>query len=200
MQPHRSFVTRIFGILVVAAIGVAAWHFMRPKEGIYPYDAAIDRQFIVDLFQDKENYYWLLSDYSKNFSIEKVLDTRSPHAEKEYQGKLILRTYRIQNKPAGFSAFYPRELLEGSILFIGVSKEYRRQGIARKLTLDAMHELEKGGADVIRLWTRADNVRSRALYDKLGFKVFWTDGAYVRYEKFLHPERAPVAVATASPV
>ena len=56
---------------------------MRPKEGIYPYDPAIDRQFIVDLFKDKEEWYWLMSDYSKT-PIEHMLDTRSP-GESEYK-------------------------------------------------------------------------------------------------------------------
>jgi ribosomal protein S18 acetylase RimI-like enzyme len=167
---------------------------MRPKEGIYPYDPAIDRQFIVDLFKDKEEWYWLMSDYSKT-PIEYMIDTRSP-GDKEYQGKLNIRTYRINNKPVAFSASYNKELLEGSILFISVHKDHRRKGLARKLTLDAMDQLKKGGAEVIRLWTRADNVRSRSLYDSLGFKIFWTDGAYVRYEKYL---KAPASMPTGNP-
>lgn len=193
-QKHRSFVKHILGLLVVGALAVGIWHILRPKEGIYPYDPAIDRQFIVDMFKDKENWYWLMSDYSKT-PIELMLDTRSP-GEKEYKGKLNFRTYRINGKPAAFSAFYNKELLEGSILFIGVGKDYRRKGIARKLTLDAIEELKKNGAEVIRLWTRADNVRSRALYDSLGFKIFWTDGAYVRYEKYL---KAPAGAHAVSP-
>lgn len=196
---HRSFIKHILGLLIVGALAVAAWHFLWPKEGIYLYDPKIDRQYIVDFFNDKENRYWMLSDYHpKDWTVTTVLDTRSPgNHEPESAGKMIIKTYRISGKPAGFAMFYPKQLFEGAILFVGVGSEFRKKGIARKLTNHAISELKKGGAEVVRLWTRSDNVRSRALYESMGFRQFWTDGAYVRYEKFLkEPATAtrPVAV------
>ncbi len=183
---NHSYIQYILGIVLIAGLAAAGWWFFaHPKEGIYSYNPSIDRDFIINFYKDKENWYWMLTDYTREYSIERLLDFREYAGEPEYNGKLIIKTYRINNKPVGFSVFFPKELFEGAILFIAVDKEHRKKGIARKLTVNAIDELKKGGAQVIRLWTRADNVKARTLYESLGFKLFWTDGAYVRYEKYL---------------
>lgn len=172
--------------VVVTAIGVSTWYYRAHfGEGVYEYSSSIDRGFILNLF--KEDWYWLISDYSKDYSPERTLDLRAPSKSEEYAGKLIIKTYRIANKPAAFAAYFTKELFEGEILFLAVGKKYRKKGIARKLMLYTLKDLKRRGVHMVRLLTRTDNVNARKLYESLGFERFWTDGAYVRYKKELIP-------------
>lgn len=171
----------VIGALLVAG-GVAGWYYKtHVAEGIYSYEPSIDRAFILDLF--KKDWYWLISDYSPDYSPEYMLDNRASSNEPKYIGNLSIKTYRKEGRPIGFIAYYMKELFEGYILFLAVSKEFRGQGHARKLFSYAVDDLKKRGATVIRLITRTDNVRGRKLYTGMGFNQIWTDGAYVKYEK-----------------
>ena len=120
-----------------------------------------------------------------------MLDARSPACDSEYMGSLIIQTYRINNKPVGFIAYYPKELLEGYILFLAVAPEYRSRGLARKMMHYAIVDLKQRGMRVIRLIARVDNEPGRKLYASLEFKRVWTDGAYVKFQKDLRAEAFP---------
>jgi ribosomal protein S18 acetylase RimI-like enzyme len=183
-KKNSTLLKRILALgLLAAALGVGGWYYYtaQQNQGIYDYSAATDRAFILDLF--KKDWYWLISDYSPDYSPEHMLDAHAPSKEPEYTGSLIIKTYRVDNKPIGFVSYYPKELFEGYILFLAIGKEYRAKGLARKLMQYAIDDLKKKGMRVIRLITRVDNVRGRKLYTGLGFKQVWTDGAYVKYEK-----------------
>ena len=170
--------------LILGGIGVGGYYYTtHQRQGIYAYDAGLDRSFVVDLF--KKDWYWLISDYSQDYSPEHMLDARAPARDSGYTGSLIVKTYRIDNKPVGFISYYPKELLEGYILFLAVAPEYRSQGLARKMMHYAIDDLKRRGMRVIRLITRVDNKPGRKLYTSLGFKQVWTDGAYVKFQKDL---------------
>ncbi|MBA3751642.1 GNAT family N-acetyltransferase [Candidatus Dependentiae bacterium] len=171
----------IIGLALICGVGVGGWYYQtQVGEGIYEYSSSSDKQFIVNLF--KENWYWLIHDYSKNFSTEFMLDNRAAsQTDSRTFGILNIKAYRIKGEPVGFIAYYPGALYEGWILFLGVDKKFRSRGYARKLMQYAIDDLKKKGCRIIRLNTRTDNTAGRKLYESLGFKQDWTDGAYVIY-------------------
>jgi len=164
------------------AVGGVFWYTQqKTKTGIVGYEASRDRAFEIDIF--KKNWYWLLSDYSPHYNLERLLDYRTPDNDDLTQaGKLLMYTYLSEGKPAGFIHFYEKELRIGQILFLAVHDDYRKKGYARELMNFAIKELKKRGMLTIRMNTRTDNTKARALYENLGFKQIWTDGAYIIYE------------------
>jgi len=178
MTRIRSF---FVGVLLFCAVGSSYWYYRHAQTPIRPYEAGRDRAFILDLF--KKNWYWLLSDYSPDYDVGFMLDYRTPIQKDTSQaGKLMIYTYLEGGKPVGFVTFYEDDLKIGRVLFLGVSEESRKKGYARKLIAFALDELKKRGMLAIRLYTRTDNTKARKLYEHIGFKEIWTDGAYLIYE------------------
>jgi ribosomal protein S18 acetylase RimI-like enzyme len=177
---------RIVGIIgaVALLVGLAgAFWFFRSEGPIKPYDAARDKAFIIDTF--KKEWYWLITDYSPNFDVAFMLDNRAPNGRGDMTdaGTLIVKTYVENGKPIGFVMYYPRKFKLGQLLFLGVNSEHRRKGIARKLAQYAIDDMKALGMLGVKMNTRADNTKARTLYESLGFKQIWTDGAYIIYEK-----------------
>lgn len=180
----RTLVYLAIGFIVAGLIAGAVPYFSQSREGVYPYNSTTDRSFILDVF--KKNWYWLITDFNQNFSVENMLDKRASSEEPGHEGELTIVTYRVHNKPVGFVAYFMRELLEGFILYLAVAQEYRGKGYSRKLLTYAMDDLKKHGARIIRLQTRVDNKQARSLYSSFGFKQYWTDGAYLLMEKSIN--------------
>ena len=177
----KKYLSRLSLILFcLVAMGGLYWIYRTQSPGIYQYDSAKDKAFITNLF-DKD-WYWLISDYSPDYSVEYMLDYRASSQYPSGKGKLTIKTYRVKGKPVGFSAYSMEEFYRGRILFVSVDKEYRSKGYAKKLMIDAIEDLKKRGARVIRLVTRTDNKAALKLYTGLDFKETWTDGAYVKFE------------------
>ncbi len=172
----------LFGVgaaLLIAAGG--AYVSYQSSSPIKPYEASRDRAFIIDLF--KNNWYMLLSDYSPNYNVEFMLDKKSPTTDDMSEvGQLNIHTYIKDGNPVGFIAYHVKELKVGQILFLGVAEQYRGKGYSRELMKFAIKDLKKRGMLAIRMWTRTDNTKARKLYESLGFKEIWTDGAYLIYE------------------
>ncbi len=171
----------VFGvILLIGALG-AVW-FFTSKGPIVSYSAARDRSFIIDTF--KKDWYWLISDYSPNFDVPFLLDHKSPSGKKGSDvGILIIKTYIENGKPLGFVMYYPKDFKIGQFLFLGVDQGQRRKGIAMKLAVYAIEDMKRLGMLGVKLTTRTDNIKAQNLYEGLGFKQIWTDGAYMIYER-----------------
>lgn len=173
--------TLIAGIVAVLLLGGAYWFYTNTSSPIRHYEPSRDRAFIIDMF--KKNWYWLIHDYSPDYDVEFMLDKKAPiQNDMSQAGKLLIYTYVVEGKPAGFLAIYEEELKVGRILFLGVGDEYRGKGYARQLMKFAIKALKDRGMITIRMNTRSDNTRARKLYENLGFKEIWTDGAYIIYE------------------
>ncbi len=181
---RSGFITKtVAGIILALGAGSGGlYYYTRLSEGVYEYECPNDKQFICSFF--KENYYWMVHDYSKTFSAEYMLDKRaSSQKDPRSVGTLKVKTYRMHGEPIGFVAYYPSELYTGRLLFLGVDKRYRSRGIARKLAQYALADLKRMGARTLFIHTRTDNAPGRKLYESLGFKEAWTDGAYVDYKR-----------------
>ncbi|MDQ0392598.1 GNAT family N-acetyltransferase [Labrys monachus] len=77
---------------------------------------------------------------------------------------------------------------------IAVSRQARRQGIARLLIEDAAHRAGRAGATELRLETRFDNLPAQRLFERSGFRPFkrvagyYQDGAEaIRYRRPVSP-------------
>ncbi len=170
----------IVAVVLVGLLG-ALWYF-RESNPIVDYKEKRDKAFIIDTF--KKNWYMLISDYSPDFNVPFMLDNRAPSGrDMTDAGTLIMKTYLEKGKPIGFVMYYPKGLKVGQLLFLGVSQEHRRKGIALKLAVYAIDDMKRLGMLGVKLTTRTDNTKARSLYEGLEFKQIWTDGAYVIYEK-----------------
>lgn len=180
---RSSRLKKFIGVLLaIAVVGVGAWILKQniSAEGVYSYEPQRDKQFILDLFKDPDNLYWLVSD--PTFSINYTLDNLASSQKPQDRGNLIIKVYLHDNKPVGFTAYHNKKFYEGFILFLGVDAKYRKKGYARKLLIYAIDQLKNQGNSVIRLVTRVNNKRARALYESMGFKIWSQDNEIVRYE------------------
>ncbi len=69
---------------------------------------------------------------------------------------------------------------EGTVLQVAVLPEYRKKGIGKQLTLAAMKQAMKLGAEVVFLEVRVSNSSARGLYQALGFKEIAVRKGYYR--------------------
>jgi len=149
--------------------------------GIFDYNPKTDRQFILDIF--KNNWYWLVSESSVDFSAQYMLDNKS--SSKDKIGDLNIKVYYDKNKPTGFVAYFMKNLNYAQILFIAVAEQYRGHGYSKKMINYALNDLKKKGAYIVYLITRTNNKTARALYKSTGFEQVEDDGKFVKYKKVL---------------
>lgn len=181
----KIFLSFSFLFLVAITLGGAIWYYSVSyvENNITDYNPCRDRSFILNLF--KTNWYWLVSDDSKDFSPEYILDNRASSRKPEHKGNLTIKVYSVGGSPVGFVAYHTKKLFEGFILFLAVEEKYRKMGYAKKLMDYALEDLKNRGMSVVRLVTRVINKPARNLYESMGFKDYWTDGTYIRFEKRL---------------
>lgn len=184
-KTKSNFFKRLI-IFTVIALGIGAsifiyQNYFAKKDGIYAYSAESDRDFILKVF--RENWDWLVSRYSHDFSAEYTFDNLASDKKASSIGNLIVKVYYENSQPAGFVAYHLKPFYEGFVLFLAVDKDFRSRGYARKLLQYAIDDLKKRGSTFIRLITRVDNKAARKVYEGMGFKQIWTDGEFVRYEK-----------------
>ncbi|MEQ9716268.1 MAG: GNAT family N-acetyltransferase [Candidatus Asgardarchaeum sp.] len=58
----------------------------------------------------------------------------------------------------------------GQIQNLIVAKEYRGQGIGKRLAKKAIDFAKEMGFKELHVWTKFDNVKAISLYEKMGFK------------------------------
>lgn len=181
---------KILNIIIACIIAISialslSIYYYNLGDNIYIYQNKQDKKFIKKLF--KENWYWLVagnSSYNKNY-VENILNYKSPTGTNKNKETLEIYLYKEDNKPVAMVAFYKVKVYEGAILFLGVNKNYRGKGYARKLLNFGLSKLKSQNVSIVRILTRTDNKAALQLYKKLGFEKVWTDGSYVRLIKKL---------------
>lgn len=173
----RFIITTGIVATLLAAIGLG-FYFTRNSDGIYDYKADRDKAAVVDIFN--RNWSWLIT--SPDYSIDYMLDTKSSSKDPQNLGNLTLKVYREGGKTAGFLAYHKKKFYEGFILFVAVDEKYRGKGYAHKMVQEAVKNLKAMGCTVIELFTRVLNKPARKVYEGEGFKEFWTDGTFIRYQ------------------
>lgn len=140
-----------------------------------------DRMSVEALF--KENFYALTANPDHDFDV--MLEKRSPNSfQSKYFGKMDTVVLNDGDKLAGFVSYYMQSTYSGKVVFLSVSKDFRRKGYAKKLMSFAIEHLKKKGAKVIKVCTRTDNIPAQNLYvNKFGFIKEDVKDGFVFYRK-----------------
>ena len=150
---------------------------------IRDYNEKTDRDFILKIF--KEDWYWLVSEDSIDFSPEYMLDNKASSRAQNCKNNLTIKLYYQQNYPAGFICYFMKSKYEGYILILAIDKAYRNKGYARALINYAINDLKKRGAIFIKIVTRTNNKAARLLYESVGFVQTSILDGFVYYRKLL---------------
>lgn len=171
-----------FGFLIAVSLGTYGY-LQICAQNISPYMPKRDRAFILDIF--KNDWYWLVSEYSTDFSPEYMLDNRASSKNIEHKNNLSIHVYLEDKKPVGFIAFYKKNFYKGRILFLDIVPEYRRKNYAQKLLIFACNTLKNEGIRIVDLTTRVSNTKAQNVYKKVGFYELSRDEGFVDFQKIL---------------
>ena len=116
------------------------------------------RAIIAIQEKSREASRWLLSDYAR------LLDDSG--------GLILVAEMPTLDPPrvAGFAAFH-RIIDEAELFNMAVDPDFRRQGAARALLVEARERLLTAGAKRVYLEVRQSNKPAQALYYSLGFAI-----------------------------
>lgn len=166
-------------ITLAACSGIALYyHQSAPQGPIYDFNAARDTKDMMDIFH--QDWYWLLA--SEESSPAFMLKHRTYDANPAHFGTMHIKVLREGDKVAGFTTYFMETKTQGRILFVAVARDFRGRGYGKILTLRAMEELFKLGADHIALWTRVSNLPAQRIYRGLGFEEKFEDNGYLFFE------------------
>lgn len=132
---------------------------------IRPYEQEKDFKAIVDMVND--NKFWISE--TGDFQPEKFLLTRAPSGEPERKGVVSIVVAEIDQKTAGFIAYYRKNAQHGFLWLLAVDKSFRGRGIGEELASHALNEMKNQGATYVTLAVRTMNKPALTLYRKLGF-------------------------------
>lgn len=181
MKNYIKYLILALTLIIGAGAGLYLYKYkFSSTTGIFEYDPKIDREFILKTFKD--NWHWLVSEYSTDFDQYLMLDKPDIFAKKRDVTNMHIMVYRVDNKPVAFSVYYVRPILRGDILFLAVDEAHRKHGYGRKLIQYDLDQLKKMGCFVVKITTRVTNTPARKLYESFGFKELWTERGFVKYE------------------
>lgn len=170
-------------VLTLGAIAVGLFWSSRPTcDDVLPYASERDRSAIIKLFTN--NWYWLIPEETP-FSVEYFLDHKTPDQNGTEDNISSIFVYCKDNKTVGMISFYPMSFYRARLHFIIVDKDYRGRGISDKLMRFALDQMKDRQFTKVELITRVDNIPAQNLYNRFGFKEFYRDNRFVRYEKEL---------------
>lgn len=170
-----------FSLLITLSLVVGYFHVYQCKTAtISSYNAATDREFILGIF--KQDWHWLVSEYSVHFSPDYMLDNQASSKRPEHIGNLTINVLRTCDGPAGFVAYYKKSFYLGYVLFLDILKEFRGKGYAHMLLVDAVKSLKERGCSKIQLITRTTNLPAQKLYTRFGFIEIERDEGFITYQ------------------
>tara|TARA_Y100000588_G_C14254452_1_gene924833 strand:+ start:665 stop:1237 length:573 start_codon:yes stop_codon:yes gene_type:complete len=169
-EGYMNFGKKIISIVFIVVIGVFFYR-QQQLDGICDMNYERDFSAIENLFHKGDNWYWMISDYSRKvgFSLEFMLKNKTSSQHLKLHD-LITKVLYVEGKLAGFIGYYPKSPYTWQFLFLLVDQDFRGKGFAKQLLKYAVDDMVHRGAIKIDLVTRVDNARSQGLYQKFGFK------------------------------
>ena len=143
------------------------------------YRSSADDEWIRNFFRD--NWYWLVSEYSTDFSLDYILSHKVSSTHPEQARPLSIFMLYQKKAPVGFVAYFRESSDVGKILFVGVDKQWRGAGYAKLLLDHAAHMLCSQGCRFVDLVTRTQNLSAQAAYKKYGFYVTSEENGFVYF-------------------
>jgi len=183
MKRTILYIGLVATIIILAGVTYYHYFYRRQTTGIVNYIKERDKETILDLF--KKNWYWLVSEYSKDFSPELMLEHRAHDKSPQSYGSVTIKVILENGVPVGFVSYYMKKFYEGFIWFLAVTEEARNKKYGGELLQTALDDLKKRGAKYVRLITRTNNYPAQALYKKLGFREMRRDEKFIDYEKII---------------
>jgi ribosomal protein S18 acetylase RimI-like enzyme len=165
------------GAMVIAVGGGVGYYQYCCRTAIYDFVESRDKQFILDIFE--KNWYWLVSEYSLDFSPEYMMHNRASSRDPQHVGNLTIKVLYAGTEPVGFTAYFKPKFYEGRVLFLAVREEFRSKGYGSQLLNYAIEALKKQGVNKIDLVTRSTNYAAQSVYKKAGFVQTSDDGSFV---------------------
>lgn len=156
-----------------------------PADGLVDFNYARDYKYIISVFQDDDNWYWLVDGSRADFSPEDMMKTMSSSRNLATKGNLTIKVLYADGKPAGFSAYFMKNFYLGKIRFIYVDKEHRGSGYGLKLVTAAVDDLTARGATKISLVTRSTNLAAMRIYEKAGFDLLKSPEGFADFAKIV---------------
>lgn len=95
------------------------------------------------------------------------------------------RVHDIDGRMAAFcwtkvhTATAPGDEMVGEIYVIAVDPDFHGRGLGRQLTLAGLDHLASRGITTAMLYVDADNTAAVSLYERLGFRIHFTNAAFV---------------------
>jgi len=179
----NKFVKQVVLVVgIVFVLGVGIWLYRGTAYNIYEFDKDRDTQDILVLF--KKDWYWLMgspAQYDERLVLD-YLTYRTPEMNPLYAGRMQIKVMRIENKFAGFIAYWRKTANLGKITFLYVQSEMRGKRYGQQLLAYAIDDLKRMGVKRVRLFTRTNNSAAHKLYNRFGFKETSRDGKYVYFE------------------
>lgn len=173
----------IFLLVILGFFGAYYFYNQRAQGStsgiqIRDFDYAKDHQAVDDMFHKGDNMYWMVSTEGAHpgysYSIDFMLRNKTS-SQVERRNDMILKVATVDGQVAGFLAYYPVSQKVWKILFVLVDQDFRRKGIAKKITMYGVHDSIRRGALKVELGTRNNNFKAQGLYKSLGFKFTGED-------------------------
>ena len=179
MDKRMKIISISCAALVVVTLGVFGVYKFRQGR-IVDFKPLRDTKAILDNFED--NKYWLLAEelWGK-FDVKKMLETRSPNENPQYQGKLIIKVVREGADTVAFTTYYRMSPEIGWIQFVSVNRDARGHGYGRLIVDHDVKEFFKQGCREVRLLTRLNNKWARRIYEAYGFVAYQNDDRFIYY-------------------
>ncbi|HEV2916541.1 MAG TPA: GNAT family N-acetyltransferase [Candidatus Babeliales bacterium] len=178
MHINKSFRVIAPLIATIGLISTGIWYYSSSKATMPLADFVYKRDMpeILDIIN--ENWYWLFPEPKESYHpgyVDYVFKHKAPQANPMHHDKLIIKILHIDNKVAGFVAYYMKTKHIGMLLFLAVKHEYRGKQYGEKMARYAIEQLIKMGANQINLVTRTDNTPAQRIYTKIGFHEIMRD-------------------------
>lgn len=144
-----------------------------------------DHAYISSVFDNDENWYWLVEGTREDFSPEEMMQNMSSSRHPGAPRNLIIKMLYVDDKPVGFLAYYMKNFYMGKIRFVFVDPSERGAGYGGQLVNYAVHDLKAHGATKISLITRSTNVAAQKIYKKAGFELEPSPEGFANFSKVL---------------
>ena len=151
--------------IILAAIGYGLFFYFNSKKVIIR--DFIEEKDFVPLVKLMNNDLFLLSE-NRDFSPERVLLRKSPDYEKT-PNLATITVAEVDKQTAGFVAYVKKGPSYTYIWLLGVDKNFRRQGLGKKLLYQAFKDLTAKGYKSVTIAVRSMNKPALLLYKSVGF-------------------------------
>lgn len=169
--------------MVAGTTAAGVYYFTQKRVAIYSFNEKRDTPFILDIF--KQDWDWLVSENSTDFSAEYMLKNKASSKNQRHLGNLAINVLYEGFNPVGFTATYKKKFYEGTILFLAIDRKFRSKGYGSLLFKNAMDELIKQGVTRIELATRVTNAPAIKVYTRAGFKEKRREDGFIYFEYFV---------------